>query len=118
MTNYATREEALTALWKDRATFEKEDRLEDFEKLEKEIKGTPVLNLMVAVDFSFSEVSDILHKVKTLFDMNVFLDLRVDPSLIGGCVLIWNGNVYDYSLKKTIAEKRGEFKKLLTEKWK
>lgn len=118
MTNYATREEALTALWKDRTTFEKEDRLEDFEKLEKEIKSTPILNLTVAVDFSLGEIEDILQKVKTLFDKNVFLNLRVDPGLIGGCILVWNGTVHDYSLKKTIMEKRGEFKKLLNEKWK
>jgi len=118
MTNFATREEALSALWKEREKFEQDDRLEEFEELEKKIKMAPVLNLSVAIDFSSGEISEILEKSREMFNKELFLNVRVDPGLIGGCVVIWNGVVQDYSLKKTIGDKHGEFRKLLEEKWK
>lgn len=108
-----TREDALSQLWVLRGKFEQEDKLEEFEKLEKEIKSVPVLNLTVAVDFSKEEISEIVERIRKMFKKNVFLELRVDTSLIGGCVFVWDGQVHDFSLKKTISDKRLEFKKLL-----
>ena len=48
--DFATREDALTQLWDKRGEFEKEDKLEEFEQIEKQIKQIPVLNLTITLD--------------------------------------------------------------------
>ena len=102
--DFVTREEALTQLWDKRGEFEKEDKLEEFEQIEKQIKQIPVLNLTVAVDLN----QDDLVKIREKACLGRFLDIRLDPTLIGGCVLIWKGQVFDYSVRKAITDKKKE----------
>lgn len=108
--NFATREEALTELWDKRGEFEKNDELEKFEQIEKQIKQMPVLTISVVVDLNQED----LVKIREKIGLDRFLDIKIDPTLIGGCVLIWQGEVHDYSVKKSIAEKKREFRDLVT----
>src|SRR3990167_5944360 len=108
--DFVTREEALTQLWDKRGEFEKEDKLEEFEQIEKQIKQIPVLNLTVAVDLNQDDLVKIREKAVGAIHESplLFLDARLDPTLIGGCVLIWKGQVFDYSVRKAITDKKKE----------
>lgn len=112
--NYSkTKEEALKMLWSDREKFEELDKLDQFEEMEKEIKEVPVLNLTLALEFSDTELLEIYKKVREVFETLMFVNFSVDPNLIGGCVVIWQGKVYDWSIKKSIVDKRKEFLEIL-----
>ncbi len=115
----ATREEALSKLWSERKKYDGQDS-ELFEKLEdaeKTIKQVQVVNLSVPIGLDIDEIIQIAQKAQVVFGQKVFLEIRVDPSLMGGCVFVWKGLVYDYSLKKTIQDKRKEFKEILNGSW-
>ncbi len=114
--NFLSRSEALNDLWSRRDEFEKNDKLEEFEALEKEIKEVPTLTVDMVFEPNQKETLELLERTRKIFDFDVFLDLRINPSLIGGCVLVWNGMVFDYSIKKAMKEKRPEFKQLIA--WK
>lgn len=112
--DFNTREEALSNLWEKREEFEKGDKLLEFERLEKEIKERPVLNLAVATELDFGEITE---KAREIVGQDIFVDFRIDPSLVGGVVIIWKGQVIDYSVRKVMQEKRDEFKKIFLQ-WK
>lgn len=107
-TDTFSRDQALAKLWAKRNEFEDQDKLKEFEQLENEIKQVAILNLTVAFDLTQEEMLEISLRIRKMFKKNLFLDLRVDPKLIGGCSFVWEGVVHDYSLKKTMLEKRPE----------
>src|SRR6186997_1087691 len=99
ISDFANREEALSSLWARREEFEEKDKLSEFESLEKKIKETPVLNMTLATDLDQSEIA---KKAREVFQNDFFVEIRIDPHLIGGCQVIWKGQVYDFSIRKTM----------------
>lgn len=108
-----TRDEALGALWDKRSWFEEKDKLSEFEELEKAIKTVPVVNLTVAVSLSSEEVAEVLERIKKMFKKEIFLELRIDPNIVGGLIIVWKGMVLDYSVRKVILEKKREVSEMI-----
>lgn len=82
------------------------------------INNTPPLSIyfvFLPEPPQIKEVGDWLRK--NLNNPKLIFDIKVDPSLIGGCAVVYKGVYRDYSLKAKISEHKeeimGEFRKYL-----
>ena len=69
------------------------------------VRALPVVGIRVALPLSF----DTVRSISKWFDINlekkILVDVKIDPSLLGGAAIEWNGKYMDYSLKKILHEK-------------
>lgn len=75
-----------------------------FQDFDKQLKTLKSLVIMVPTELPKKEVAQISNKLRKDYGPNFFIDVKIDPSLIAGCALVWNGNLRDYSIKKRIED--------------
>lgn len=90
-----TRERALTVL-----------NSKNTEGGEKEIEKVRELVICSAFPLSVEAIENLCRKARKLFNQELFIDVKVDPGLIGGAALVWKGRYRDYSLKAKFEEKQ------------
>lgn len=88
-----------------------------FADLEKKIKIVKPLVVFVPNELPSEVIRDIVVKLRRDYGPNFLVDLKVDPNLIAGCALVWNGIYKDYSLRGKMTEMRTEVLSIL-KKWK
>lgn len=77
-----------------------------FVDLKKLASSKKVLLLYLAVKLPDDEEKRIGVYLRQNYGKDFLFDTKLDPSLLGGCVLVWNGIYKDYSLKKTIEDNK------------
>lgn len=82
----------------------RENLEQTFMDFENQIKAIKPLVIMVPTELPKNMVSEITNKLRSDYGPNFFIDVEIDPSLIAGCALVWNGNLRDYSIKKRIED--------------
>lgn len=82
------------------------DSEKDFELAQKEIQTVPELVIFSAFPVTDEIFADLARKSRQLFGKNLFIDLKVDPALLGGAALVWKGQYKDYSLKAKFEEQK------------
>lgn len=102
--------EALKTLMKNQAiSFENRDQVRQFiHELVTGLNTALSLNLVVAIEPTEKTLREISAWISQNNNVKVFLNLTVDPSIIGGAVIEYNGSYRDYSLKKRVAEEEKE----------
>lgn len=90
--------------------FNKDNFLSKLLKLEKELAGLTVLTLFLPFTLPVEELPSLGQLVRKKFHPQLLLDIKYDPSLIGGCALAWKGVYKDYSLKTKIETNFGRRK--------
>ena len=77
----------------------------------KSIKHITTVKVTSATELTAAQVADIKSKLlaSDSTDQDVDLQMQVDPSIIGGFVLEYDGNVYDASVKHKLSLLRKEF---------
>ncbi len=97
-------------------TNEEEVRL-SLKKLQEEVRHANILSLTLAFSPTKKMVTNISQMVKHEFGENILIELSVNPELVGGAVIIYNGKYIDLSLQKKLAilfeAKKGEILKFL-----
>lgn len=83
--------------------FNKDNFLPKLVKLEKELESLIILTLFLPFTLPAEELSSLGELVRKKFHPQLLLDIKYDPSLIGGCALAWKGVYKDYSLKKKLS---------------
>jgi hypothetical protein len=93
--------------------FTKENAYKIIEDIEKYIKTMPMISLYIP----YEPVPAELVKLGKWFRANVretiLIDMKIDPTLLGGCAFVWQGNYRDYSLRYYMEKKRDEITKLV-----
>jgi|SRR3989344_4817887 len=84
----------------------KENFNEVFKFLEEKI--TSGLVLYLAFPAEEAQIKEIGQWLRKNINGQLIFDVKVDPSLIGGCALVYKGVYKDFSLKGKIGEKKGE----------
>lgn len=79
---------------------------EVFDQLETEVKRINVLTVYLPVDFDEDQQNQIGLYVQNNFSQKPLIDIKLDPTLIAGCALVWNGIYKDYSLRKRIQDNK------------
>ena len=87
--------------------FNRENIYQIFTKIEPEIEKLPTLTLYLAFEPNEQAISYLGPMVRKIFeDPTLLTSIKVDPSLIAGCGLSFNGMYKDYSLRAKIEEKK------------
>ena len=105
---------------KDWTDFEKEllegvsrDNIEEvFQEANRELEKIDTLVLSIALELPEEVVSQIGRKARSLFGEDLLLEFKVNPDLIGGTALVWQGKYKDYSLKSKFEQKKQEIKEI------
>lgn len=70
-----------------------------------QMNSIPVLELNIAFQPTQSNIEQFSTQAVTMIGTPVLLKLTVQPEVIGGAVVIWNGHYHDASLKTKFVEK-------------
>ncbi len=66
------------------------------------LKNTDLLTLSLAFEPSFELTQKIAKLIKTEFGGNTLIEIEVDPHVMGGAIITFKGQYFDYSLKTKI----------------
>lgn len=83
-----------------------------FERFEEKIKTINPLTVMLANPIPDTQIEALTTSLRKKNGSEFFLDIKYDPSLIGGCALVYNGIYKDYSLKKTLEENKEKIREI------
>ncbi len=75
-------------------------------KLQKQAETLERLTTYFAVDLPEENVRQVAKFIRENFKQGLLVDVKIDPSLIAGCALVYKGVYKDYSLKKTIENQK------------
>lgn len=95
--------------------FNKNNVYEVFAGMEGEKKNIPTLIMYLTFEPSEAQIQELGSYARGNFFPNIIIETKLNPELIGGCVLIWKGVLQDYSIREKINQKRevilADFKK-------
>lgn len=86
--------------------FTRENLTSTFEALEAKVKKIQPLVIYLPIEIPDGENLRLGNFLREKFTTVVTFDPRVDPTLIVGCALIYNGLYKDYSLKSRLEQNR------------
>lgn len=72
------------------------------------LEKLPSVTVYVPILFNEQEIASIGEWFRTNIHEHTMLDVRVDPSVVGGCGFVWNGHYYDYSFAYFLNKHRDE----------
>ncbi|MBI2600943.1 F0F1 ATP synthase subunit delta [Candidatus Daviesbacteria bacterium] len=77
------------------------------DEMESETSKQEPLTIFLAFELPNEEISKLGSWIRVNFGQKyLMLDIKYDPSLIGGCALTWKGIYHDYSVKKKIEDNK------------
>ncbi len=82
--------------------FTKDNLYQIFTDLENALQNITALVVYLAFEPGGEETEEIGRYIRTNFKTVPIIDLKLDPALIGGCALVYNGVYRDYSVKGRI----------------
>lgn len=88
------------------------DRLQVLKQSAKEL---PVVTLYVPTHLTSEQLGPIGIWCRAYVHTSIMLDMRVDPSSVGGCTLVYNNVFHDFSLSYFVSKQRSELVKLVHE---
>lgn len=80
----------------------KSDMQELLQQINDAIDDLPLAHLIIAIDPNVQTVQAIHHWFYRTLKKPAVIDIDVDPSLIAGSVISFNGKLRDYSLKRVL----------------
>lgn len=86
--------------------FNKKNLYQSFQAAEEEIKKIQPLIVYVPFELPEAEAAKIGQNLRQDYGSNFMMEVKLDPSLIAGVSLTWNGIYKDYSLRKRITDNR------------
>lgn len=89
-------------------SFNRENVYELTEALEKSVNSMKKLVLYLPFELPPEQTVEIGQKLRQDFGPNFIFDPKINPNLIAGCALVWNGVYHDYSVHGRIQEKQSD----------
>ena len=86
--------------------FTQENVYKTFDDLEKAVKQINPLVIYVPIEIPDKELTKLGEKLRQDYGKNFLMEVRIDPTLIAGPSLVWNGIYKDYSLRQKINDSR------------
>ena len=66
------------------------------------LQSIPVATVTLAFEPNLAQVRRILQSITQSYGKAAVLQIVIDPSIVGGMVLEWEGKYHDYSIKKKV----------------
>ncbi len=67
-----------------------------FEQLEKLINAIPVIMLTLPCSLSSDSIEDFGKVIRSYIGSSFSIETRIDPSLVGGCAISWQGRYFEH----------------------
>lgn len=83
---------------------EKDDIKDLLSDAYKTICALPMLRVILAIEPSESIISNISFWARNNLQTGILLDLTLDRNLIGGAQMVYEGRIYDFSIRKKLRE--------------
>lgn len=97
--------------------FTKDNVYDLLNSLETEINKLKILTMYLTFEPDDITLRSIGEFARKMFGPALLLDIKLDPGLIAGTALVWNGVYRDYSVRSNVEAKKSEilisFKKFL-----
>lgn len=77
-----------------------------FQKIDADLKALKVLTIYFAVQIPQNELDRLGIWLRQNFLKDMLFESRLDPTLLAGSALVWNGVYKDYSIRAKIQEKK------------
>jgi len=89
--------------------FNKDNVYNIFSSIEKLSANLPVLTMYLTFEPDSITLNQLGASTRQTFNSpSLLLDIKIDPNLIAGCALVWQGVYKDYSLRSKLEEKKAE----------
>jgi len=75
-----------------------------FETLKKLVKKFKVIKLVLAFDPTLKTIENLHNFVKDTLGVGYILDIEASKEVLGGAIVIYNGQYHDFTLKKSIED--------------
>lgn len=82
----------------------------------KELEHRKTLSLTVPVRLARADLRAIGMWARESVDQSVMLDIDIDSSIIAGCRIVWNSQLYDFSLDHYLAAHQDELHRAFEER--
>lgn len=79
----------------------------------KDINNLPTITIYIPFALPPREAEKLGRWLRENVHPQVMLELRLDPTVIGGCALAWQGRYKDYSLRRLFKKRRGEILEII-----
>jgi len=77
------------------------DRLAE---IKKKLDGLKIVSLTLAIEPKKSTIDKIIFFVREHIEKDIIIEINVEPNIIGGAIIVFNGLYRDYSLKTKLDE--------------
>jgi len=88
--------------------FNKANLNQILQDLDDQLKKITPLIVYIPFTATQDQIQEIGSYARKLFNQNLVLEIKLDPSLIGGAALVLKGVYKDYSIKASVQAKREE----------
>jgi F0F1-type ATP synthase delta subunit len=95
--------------------FTKENTYKIIEQVEEMLKKMHLISMYIPYEPVPAEVVKLGKWFRGNVGDEVIIDLRTDPTLLGGCAFVFKGIYRDYSLRYYMAKKRDEIAKMISD---
>jgi F0F1-type ATP synthase delta subunit len=95
--------------------FTRDNVYQIFNEVETEIKKINPVIVYLPFELPDTELTQLGQYFRRDYGKRLLIDVKLDPSLIAGTALVWNGIYRDYSLRKKINDNRQLIIKTLKE---
>ncbi|MBI4036820.1 F0F1 ATP synthase subunit delta [Candidatus Daviesbacteria bacterium] len=95
--------------------FNRDNVYQIFDELEKEIRTIKPLTIFFPFEMSAAELTKVGKYLRSKFGSSFLFEARIDPNLIAGVALVWNGVYKDYSVRQKIADNQDKILAVLQE---
>lgn len=65
--------------------------------LEEYVKDLPSIVIYLPVIFTNSEIEKLGKWLRNNIAKNIFMEIKIDPEVVGGCSFVWNSVYHDFS---------------------
>lgn len=93
--------------------FNKENVYENLKEIEKEAEKLPVITIYLPFNLPIFEAPKLGKWLRANIDPKILAEIKSDPSLIGGCSLVYKGEYRDLSLRFYIEKHKEAIRKVL-----
>ncbi len=104
-----TEKDALLA-WGDEFynSFTRENMNDQLGQIMSEIEMLPSIRIYIPVALAEDELASIGQWFRKHVAGGMLMDVHIDPTLVSGCGLVWNGTYHDFSFWNFVNKKRPE----------
>ena len=95
------------------ASFTKENAYTELTKLSEAVDKQPQIVVLVPYDFGAEEIMRLGRWMRTNIHPQMIIELRNNPTLLGGCAFAYEGYYHDFSLRYYMMKKREEIRAII-----